>query len=163
MFNSFFRLPPKTIIKLCITGPLSQVTSIYTWLVILKSVWKKMYHSISFGIGLQVFVYSDSLIKCFNEPCAHAPDVRIMIRWPRESPQMIFQWNDFLNALLGFLICVLEKTGTVYICWNKPPGIKQIYWINSQLKIKLTWYQSLYKGSHLYGTFNFFFNYIHTG
>ena len=116
-----------------------------------------MYHSISFGIGLQVFVYSDSLIKCFNEPCAHAPDVRIMIRWPRESPQMIFQWNDFLNALLGFLICVLEKTGTVYICWNKPPGIKQIYWINSQLKIKLTWYQSLYKGSHLYGTFNFFF------
>ena len=31
-----------------------------------------MYGSISFGIGLQVFVYNDALIKCLNEPCTHS-------------------------------------------------------------------------------------------
>ena len=71
------------LLALCEGNP--QVTSVYTWLVIFKSVWENIHDSISFGTGLQVFVYNDALIKCFNEPCAHAPDVRIMIIWSRES------------------------------------------------------------------------------
>ena len=71
------------LLALCEGNP--QVTSVYTWLVIFKSVWENIYDSISLGTGMQVFVYNDALIKCFIEPCAHAPDVRIMIIWSRES------------------------------------------------------------------------------
>ena len=71
------------LLALCEGNP--QVTNVYTWLLIFKSVWENIYDSISFGTVLQVFVYMDALIKCFNEPCAHAPDVRIMIIWSRES------------------------------------------------------------------------------
>ena len=62
-----------------------QVTNVCTWLVIFKSVWENIYDSIYFGTGQQVFVYNDALIKCFNEPCAHASDIRIMIIWSRQS------------------------------------------------------------------------------
>ena len=51
-----------------VTPPGPQVTNVYTWFVIFKSVWENIYDSISIGTGLQVFVYNDALIKCFNEP-----------------------------------------------------------------------------------------------
>ena len=71
------------LLALCEGNP--QVTNVCTWLVIFKSVWENIYDSIYFGTGQQVFVYNDALIKCFNEPCAHASDIRIMIIWSRQS------------------------------------------------------------------------------
>ena len=40
------------------------------------------------------------------------------------------------NALLTFL-SVFYQTGAVYMRWNKPPGIIQIYWIYFQLKFNM--------------------------
>ena len=90
-----------------------------------------------FDLSMEQFALSWKLLV----PICENHSVRwISLLWISLSPNHKTPTNvlstKYRKCLTENSYLYFDQAGTVYACiwWNKPPGIIQIYWINSQLK-----------------------------